>query len=126
MGVTKQIPREDFKAYFDRFTRQHLGEESPKDVTVEVVSAELGDQVEASVLRLLGTSYDPKTRDFELLLEDMDHLVFRPAEIWVIEEEGGFISTLELVRPDGTKELVHIQRGGPPALLEDQTVPPGV
>jgi hypothetical protein len=46
------------------------------------------------------------------MLEDLDHLVFTPKEIWVLEGEAGFIATLEVVRPDDSKEIIYIRRGG--------------
>jgi hypothetical protein len=123
-GVTKQIPRSEWKAYLDRFTRQHLTEDPPEAVTVEVFSPTVGDQFEARTERLLGLTYDPKSSAVEVLLEDVDHLVFQPVEIWVIETGDGFISTMELVRADGTRELLYIHRSGPPAPIYEGTTPP--
>jgi hypothetical protein len=120
MAITKQIPRDAWQGYFDRFTREHLQGTTTDDVTIELISPARGDQLEASAMRLQGLAYDPRGRTFQVLLEDLDHLVFDPAEIWVIEQEGGFISTIELVAADGGSELIHIERGGPPARLSDQ------
>ena len=47
------------------------------------------------------------------MLEDIDHVVITPKEIWVLEGEAGFIATLEVVRPDDSKEIIYIRRGGP-------------
>jgi hypothetical protein len=119
-GTTRQIPREEWKDYFERFTRKHLADDLPEAVTIEVLSPTIGDQFEARAARLLGLAYDPQRNTFEVLLEDLDHLVFEPAEIWVIETDGDFISTLELVRPDGTKEIIYVYRSGPPARRYEQ------
>jgi hypothetical protein len=115
MSTTKQIPRAEWSEYFERFTRQHLGEHEPETVTIEVVSPQAGDQFETTTVRLLGIAYDAKSQAVQVLTEDLDHTVPNPAEIWVVEEEAGFISTVELVGPDGSKELLHIHRSGPPA-----------
>jgi hypothetical protein len=115
-GVTRQIPRGEWKPFLERFTREHL-REPPHTTTVEVLSPAMGDQLEARNQRLLGLNYDPKSDVLEVLLEGIDHLVFRPVELWVIESEDRFLSTLELVRPDGTRELLHLHRGGSPAPL---------
>jgi hypothetical protein len=125
MGTTRQIPPDEWKETFDRFTKQHLQTESPEVVTIEVVSPEIGDQFEARSARLEGVSYDPKSSAFEVWMEDLDHLVFYPAEIWVIEEDGGFVSTVEIVRADGGKEILNFQRSGPPATLHEQPSPAG-
>jgi Family of unknown function (DUF5335) len=116
MGVTKRIPIAEWETYFDVFVKRHLSNDTPKAATIEVLSPAIGDQFEARIARLVGLSYDAKSNAFEVLLEDLDHLVFHPADIWVIEEEGGFISALELIRADGAKEIIQLQRSGPPAL----------
>lgn len=113
MSTTKQIQRAEWEDYFDRFTRERLADDAPGAVTVEVISPTLGDQFEVSAVRLLGLAYDPKKRTFEVLVEDLDHLTFNPSEIWVLEGEAGFISTVELVKDDGGKEIIYVRRSGP-------------
>jgi hypothetical protein len=119
MATTKQIPRAEWKTYFERYTRQHLmddGGDVRESAYVEVMSPELGDQVEATLVPLLGMTYDPKSNAFELALEDLDHLLFRPTQISVIEEGDGFISALEVTRADGIKEIVRLARSASPEL----------
>lgn len=124
MATTKQIPRAQWQQYFDRFTRQHLGDDVPKAATMELVSPKAGDQVEASAARLLGLSYDPQRKQFKVLLEDVDYLLFEPAEIWVLEEDWGFVSAVELAYEDGSKEIIFVRLDGPPARRIDQPSPP--
>jgi uncharacterized protein YkuJ len=119
---TKRLPREKWQAYFDRFARQYLGEDEPETATVEVVSPTLGDQFEVEAVRLLGVSYDPKDNVFELQLENVDHLVFEPVEIWALEGEGGFLSTLEVVHSDGTKEIIYLRKSSPLGPRDDASV----
>ena len=123
-GATRQIPRSEWKDYFERFTRQHLTEDPPETVTIEGLSPALEDELMARTARLLGMAYDPRSAAFEVLLEHVEHLVFHPVEIWVIESEGRFVSTLELVCADGTRELLQVHRSGPPAGLYDASAPP--
>jgi hypothetical protein len=113
MSTTKQIPRDQWKEYFDRFTKEHLKDDKPETATVEVISPTLGDQFEVTAARLLGVAYDPKSQELEVLLENVDHLIFHPSEIWVLEGEPGFIATLEVVLPDGIKQIIYIRRSGP-------------
>ncbi|HVU51728.1 MAG TPA: DUF5335 family protein [Polyangia bacterium] len=127
--MTRQLPRTEWKAYFDRYTREHLSSSDETGVhevaIVEVLLPRMGDQFEVTFEPLLGMTYDPKSNAFELLLRDIDHLVFRPAEIAVIEDDDGFISELEIVRADDVKEIVHLRRSGPPAVRHDAPAPPG-
>jgi hypothetical protein len=121
MGTTKKLPRAEWRKYFERYTREHLAVENDVEgevhaaAMVEVMSPDLGDQIEDSLIPLLGMTYDPKSNAFELSLEDVDHMAFDPVEIAVIEEDDGFISALEIVRADGVKEIVQLRRAGPPA-----------
>jgi hypothetical protein len=116
MATTRRLPQEQWKDYFDRFTRDHLMGEAPGAATVELISPTLGDQFEVSAVRLLGLTYDPHNQELRLMLEDIDHVVITPKEIWVLEGEAGFIATLEVVRPDDSKEIIYIRRSGPLAL----------
>src|SRR5258707_1071228 len=119
MRTTKQLPRAEWKDYFDRFTREHLKDDAPGAATIEVISPTLGDQFEVSAVRLLGLTFDPRSGVFEVLLEDLDHLSFSPTEIWVLEGEPGFIATLEVVHADGIKEIIYVRKSGPLARGED-------
>lgn len=110
MTATKQIPSQQWKEYFDRFTKRYLRDDRPETARVELLSPGLGDQVETTAAHLQGITYDTKSKALEVLLENMDHLVFRPEEIWAIEEKDGFLSGVEIVRGDGTKEILTIRR----------------
>jgi len=112
MEATKQIPRQQWKDYFDRFTKRHLRDDRPETARIELLSPALGDQVEAEAAHLQGISYDPRSKVLEVLLENMDHLIFHPKEIWAWEEEDGFLRSIEIVRDDGTKEILTIRRAG--------------
>lgn len=112
MAATKEIPGHQWKDYFDRFTKRHLRDDRPETVTLEFLSPDLGGQIETEKARLLGISYDPKSKALEVLLENVDHLVFHPKEVWAIEEADGFLSGIEIVRDEGTKEILTIRHGG--------------
>jgi hypothetical protein len=117
MGTTRQIAPDEWKNYFDRFTRQYLGGDATEAATIEIVSPTLGDQFEITAARLLGFGYDPRAKVFEVSLDGMDHLVFKPDQIWVIEGEAGFVSALELLLGDGSREIIYVRRSGPLATV---------
>lgn len=116
MAATKQIPGPQWKEYFDEFTKRYLRDDRQEAATLELVSASLGDQVEVDAAHLFGISYDPKRKTLEVLLDRVDRLVYQPKEIWVVEEGDGLLSSIEIVREDGTKEILTIRRIHPPAL----------
>ena len=118
MTETKQIPREQLQEAFDRFTKRHLRDDLPEAVTIEHLSPDLGDQVQVNGSRLLGISYDPRSEALEVLVPNMDHLVFHPKEVWVEEEAEGFLSSVKIVRDDDTTEILTIKRRNLPTLKE--------
>jgi hypothetical protein len=120
MGSTRQLDRAEWQGYFDRFTAKHLDEDTPESATVEVLSARRGDQIEFSAIRLFGLAYDPKSQAFQVLLEDVDHLVFHPTEIWVLERDSDAV-TIEVIDADGRKEIIYVSRSGAPALRYEST-----
>jgi uncharacterized protein DUF5335 len=111
MSETKRIAPDQLTRYFDAFSKRFLMSDSSDVADVEVVGSDLGDQPLANGVRLLGVDYDPHTNALELELESGDHRAFNPREVWAVEESDGFISSLQIVRDDGSRELVNISRG---------------
>lgn len=66
---------------------------------LEVVSEELGDQVEVEWSFVEGISYDPKGDVFEIQFSEgkHDHLINSPREIYV-EEEGETLKSIEVLK----------------------------
>jgi len=112
MSVTKAIPREELQPYFAEFTRRFLTDGSPEAVDAEVIEPELGEQVALQGARLLGITYDPKANALEFELDAGDHRIFDPQEVWAIEEQDGFLSAVAVDHPNGTREVVSVQRVG--------------
>jgi hypothetical protein len=112
MGTTRVIASEEWKSFFDDYTRRFLSPagEAQETAFIEVMSHSLGVEVEAACVSLFGMAYDPKSNAFELLLANVDHLSYYPTEIAVLEEDDGFITALEITRLDGTQEIVQLQR----------------
>jgi hypothetical protein len=112
VAVTKDIPRERLEEYFAEFTRRFLRDGSPEAVDVEVLEPDWGDQVVTQGARLLGITYDPHTDSLEFELDAGDHRVVEPGEVWAVEEQDGFLSAVEVVHRDGTREVVSVKRVG--------------
>ena len=112
MRTTSKVPPDRLLNYFDTFSKHFLMRESTNAADVEVLTSELGDQFEAEAARLMGVSYDSHTNSIDIELEGGDHRVYNPSEVWVIEEEDGFLKAIEMAQPDGTREVVRIRRLG--------------
>ena len=79
---------------------------------MEVLEPDLGDQVAVHGVRLLGVTFDSKGNTLELELDSGDHRVYDPEEVWTIEESDGFLSAIEVVHPDGDREVISVKRVG--------------
>jgi hypothetical protein len=112
MPVTIQLSPAHMADYFATFTKRYLVNESTDVADVEVLSRTLADQPVASGSHLLGITYEPKRNALEVELESGDLRTFQPKEVWVVEEENGFLRAVEIVRDDDTRELIQVRRIG--------------
>jgi hypothetical protein len=112
MSTTTKVPRERLAEYFAAFTKRFLLDDSPEAVDVEVMEPDLGDQIAAQGVRLLGITYDTRSNALELALDPGDHRLYDPQDVWTIEEPDGFLSAIEVVRRDGNREVITVRRMG--------------
>lgn len=108
---TREIPREEWVAFFDQFSRQHRG----TAVTIEVISDEIGAQVEAKMLPFEGIGADLKDREnrIEIAVADLPdhritHAVIAPAGVWLKQTDEGSDEALEIKAADGAITLVRL------------------
>lgn len=107
MAIQK-LERDQWATYFDTFSRDFIRSKRSDYAQIRVLSTEDGAQPETSWLPLIGLTYDAKSDLLDVSVENMDHLVYQPEEIYV-DEEDGVISSLEVVRKDGTKEIIELR-----------------
>jgi hypothetical protein len=103
--TTRKLDKAKWGETFDRLSKM-LG---PKQVEIEVAGLALGDQIEAKWLPLIGIVYDPKDDIIEVALEELDHIVHKPREVFVAEEEAGALTALEIVDVEGIKQIVRLR-----------------
>lgn len=112
--ATRKLEKSEWQPYFDRVTRS-LG---ATQVTIEVASLRIGDQLAVDHVPLNGILYDPKSDALEVVTDAVDHMIRKPAEIYVEESASGMAS-LEVVEGDGTKQIVMLSA---PLLIAGQPV----
>jgi hypothetical protein len=105
MAIQK-LEKATWRRYFDHVTKQ-LGAGS-KRAEIEVASLKIGDQLEAKWLPLLGIAYDPKDDLVEVLVEDLDHLIRNPREIYVDVGPLGLIS-MEVIDQDDYRNIIKLR-----------------
>lgn len=104
------IENDRWTKYFAELTRHAEGYVT----SIEIMSAELGDQVEAREMPLREFAYDPHegiavsvggaTPDFPVVLR---HVIGRPARVEATDEPG-VPAALEIVGEDGVRTLVRL------------------
>jgi hypothetical protein len=99
-----KLEKSQWRAYFDRMSKALVG----KRAEIEVASLKLGDQIEAEWLPLFGITYDPKDDILEIALDEVDHLINKPREVYV-EEESLELTSLEVVDADDVRQIVVLR-----------------
>jgi hypothetical protein len=110
MSETTRIPEDKLNRYFSDFTRRFLRDDSPESIDVEVIGQDIGDQWAAEGARLRGITYDDREHALEFELDSGDHRVFHPKEVWAVEEPDGFVSAIEVVHADGSRDVARVKR----------------
>ena len=99
-----QVDKSHWKTFFDTLTKTLVG----KRAEVEVASLDLGDQIEAEWLPLIGIVYDPRDDLIEVVLDGLDHMIPEPREVYVDFNVGGLIG-LEVVDEAGVHQIVKLK-----------------
>jgi hypothetical protein len=103
--TTRKLDEQEWHRYFDEGDHALRGQKA----TVEVVGADVGAQFVAEGLSIFGITYDQKGRLLEVVLEEMDHLIPHPQEIYVDETPQG-LAVVEATDADGRKHIIQIIR----------------
>ena len=119
---TREIPKNEWPKFFDNFTSRHEG----WSVTLEILGAELGAQVQECELALSGIvdEWDEihGNRIAILLGEKPDdhitHRISRPTEVSLEQTEGGADVVLAIKSADGVTALLQFLSPMAPEMLD--------
>jgi hypothetical protein len=75
---------------------------------IEIGSLDLGDQMLAEWVPLIGVTYDRKSDAVEVALDGLDHLIFHPREIY-FDTDGEGLLAVTIVNGDGEKQIVRFR-----------------
>lgn len=102
--AAEQIERGAWSAFLDNLTRILVG----KQAEVEVAGLDLGDQIEAEWIPLIGITYDEKDDLIEVALDTLDHLIRSPRSIFVDNDAEGLIA-IAIDDGDGRHHIVRLK-----------------
>jgi hypothetical protein len=99
----RQIDRARWASFFQQLAKDLIG----KRAAIEIASLDLGDQIEAAGASLIGIAYEERDDLIEIALEDLDHLIRSPREVFVDAAPGGPVS-LAIVDGEGRRQIVRL------------------
>jgi hypothetical protein len=119
---TREIPHDEWRSFFDVFSRQHEGWLA----NLEVFGPEIGAQEEAHQLPLEGVtiaSGDNEPEAISISLgnapeDHVSHTVLEPAHVWLEQTADGANTALEIESADETKALLRFRSALPPEMVD--------
>jgi len=111
------IDKGQWEFFCDRLSRQLEGAQAE----IEVASLNIGDQIQAEWVPLLGVTYDPKDEIVEIAVEGLDHIVREPAAL-IVQREGAVVESLAVESASGERHIVRFRQ--PLSLPAPETVRP--
>ena len=100
-----EIDRSSWAPFLDSVTNSLTS----KQAEIEVVSLDLGDQIEADWTPLIGITYDSKNDLIEIALDEVDHLVRSPRQVFIDYAVGGILAAIEIIDGDGNRQIVKLK-----------------
>jgi hypothetical protein len=105
MSTLRTVPPSEWRQFFDRMSKALL---PGKRAEVEVASPDIGDQIMAQSIPMIGVTYDSNDALLDVALDRTDHLVYHPQEI-VIEESAEGLLSIAVSTADGRREIVRLK-----------------
>ena len=104
MSTLRTVPKAEWRPFFDRLSKTLLG----KRAEIEVASLDLGDQIVAEWIPMLGITYDSRDDLLDVALDRTNHLIRHPKEI-LVEEDSAGLKSVAVVDADGARQMVHLK-----------------
>jgi uncharacterized protein DUF5335 len=98
------VPKSEWSPFFNRLSKALLG----KSAEIEVVSLDLGDQVIAEWIPMIGITYEEGNDLLDVSLDRANHLIHHPRE--VLAEEGSTgLTSISVIDEDGANQIVRLK-----------------
>jgi hypothetical protein len=105
---THTISPAKWQSTFDSLSRIYDG----ASASVEILSSELGAQMEVEDQPLRGISYDSSGIEIHFAMRDGRHLVHRipnPKQVQIEEGEGGLLAALQIESTDDPRQILRFR-----------------
>ncbi|SMO63479.1 DUF5335 family protein [Fodinibius sediminis] len=105
----KQINKEDWQPFFDSFSHKYLKDDQPEYAEIRILSAESGAQPQTEWLVLEGLTFNAKEDLLDIRVEGLNRMILNPSQVYVDEDTDGWITSMEIVESDGTKDIIELR-----------------
>jgi hypothetical protein len=114
MSSLRSIPKAEWRTFFDRLSQSLLG----RWAEIEVASMDLGDNVVAEWVPMIGITYDSRDDMLDVALDRANHLIRFPKEI-LVEEDAGGLKSVAVLDSAGARQIINLKTPLmlPPALV---------
>jgi hypothetical protein len=125
---TQEIPRDEWRGFFDSFSRQHEGWLA----TLEVLGTDVGAQEEGRELPLAGVSLSSGGDETEAISIDLgttpdkhvSRAISAPTAVWLEQTDEGANAALAIEVADGTKTLLRFRSPMPAEFVDGVVLDP--
>jgi hypothetical protein len=100
----RDLPRTEWRRFFDRMSKPLLG----KWAEVEVASLDLGDQITAEWIPLIGITYDSRDDLVDVALDRANRLIRHPTAI-IVEEAPTGLESVAVIDAEGARHFVNLR-----------------
>ena len=100
----RRLDRSDWCDFFAHLSKVMIGKRSE----IEVLGLAIGAQIEAAWSPLLGISYDRKDDVIEIALDEVDHVIHRPREVF-FDLHARPLVVLLMIECDGLTQIVKLR-----------------
>ena len=119
---TREIPRNEWRSFFDIFSRQHEGWLA----TLEIFGQEVAAQQEPREGPLKGITLTSVVGESEAIAlnlgktpeDHVTHTITKPAHVWLEQTSGGADAALEIDSHDQPKTLLRFRSALPPEMVD--------
>lgn len=99
-----KLDKTQWRIYLDGMSKIAVG----KRTGIEIASPRFGAQLQAEWLPLLGIVYDVKNDTIEIALDDLEHIVYTPQEMY-IDDNSLCLSSMEIIDGEGAEHIIRFR-----------------
>jgi hypothetical protein len=104
MTQVMTVPKSEWSPFFNRLSKALLG----KWAEIEVASLDLGDQIIAEWIPMIGITYEEGNDLLDVSLDRANHLIRHPRA--VLAEEGSTgLKSISVIDEDGVNQIVRLK-----------------